>query len=143
MNDGKPDVTVKLTNQKVQCTVVSSSHPDRPIITDVKPPIGDGQGFGGLELMLMSFAVCSATTVVYLLRMRGKTISGFSANATGVMRDQPPMTFQKIFLEFILNSLDTKDEDLQKAIQLAEKSVCPVWQLLKNNVEVITEYKII
>ncbi len=61
----------------------------------------------------------------------------------GIMRDQPPMTFQKIFLEFILNSQDTKDEDIQKAIQLAEKSVCPVWQLLKNNVEVITEYKII
>ena len=53
------------------------------------------------------------------------------------------MTFQKIFLEFILNSGDTKDEDLQKAIKLAEEKVCPVWQLLKNNVEVITGYKIV
>jgi putative redox protein len=33
--------------------------------------------------------------------------------------------------------------DIEKAIQLAEDSVCPVWQMVKNNVEVTTEYKII
>ena len=64
-------------------------------------------------------------------------------NAKGLRRDQPPIKFEKIFLEFILNSKDTKDVDIQKAIQLAEESVCPVWQMIKNNVEVVTEYKII
>ena len=37
---------------------------------------------------------------------------------------------------------EVKDADIQKAIQLAEDSVCPVWQMVKNNVEVTTEYKI-
>ena len=32
--------------------------------------------------------------------------------------------------------------DIQKAIQLAEASVSPVWQMVKNNTEVKTEYKI-
>ena len=59
MLDNK-EVSVKLINQKIQFSAVSSANPDHPIIADVQPPIGDGQGFGGLELMLMSFAVCSA-----------------------------------------------------------------------------------
>jgi hypothetical protein len=42
-----------------------------------------------------------------------------------------------------LNSRDIEDDDIKKAILLAEESVCPVWQMIKNNVEVISEYRII
>jgi putative redox protein len=137
------EVTVQLTNQKVQFTGISKCNPDRPVAFDYKPPLGDGQGYNGLELLLMSLSGCSATAIVYLLRKMGKEISGLKVNAKGVRRDQPPIKFEKIFLEFMVNSKDTKDEDMQKAIQLAEGSVCPVWQMVKGNVEVKTEYKII
>ena len=137
------EVTVNLTNQKVQFTGMSKSNPDRPIAFDFKPPIGDGQGYNGLELLLMSFAGCSGTAIAYLLRKMGKSISGLKVNAKGIRRDQPPIKFERVFLEFILNSKDSKDADIQKAIQLAEDSFCPVWQMVKNNVEVTTEYKII
>ena len=137
------EVTIHLTNQKVQFIGTSKSNPDLSITFDYKPPIGDGQGYNGLELLLMSLSGCSATAVVFLLRKMGKTVSGFEVNARGIRREQPPIQFEKIFLEFILNSNDTKAADIQKAIQLAEKSVCPVWQMIKNNVEVVPEYKII
>lgn len=143
MAEGFEEVTVDLTNAKVQFTGVSKSNPDRPITFDFSPPLGDGQGYNGLELLLMSLAGCSGTTIVYLLRKMGKSISGFKVNAKGTRRDQPPIKFEQIFLEFTLNSRDTKDADIQKAIQLAENSVCPVWQMVKNNVEVTTEYKLI
>ena len=134
-------VTVHLTNKKVQFTGMSKSNPDRPIAFDYKPPLGDGQGYNGLELLLMSLSGCSATAIVYLLRKMGKDISGL--NAKGVRRDQPPIKFEKIFLKFIVNSKDTTDADILKAIQLAEGSVCPVWQMVKGNVEVKADYKII
>jgi putative redox protein len=73
----------------------------------------------------------------------GKDISGLKVNARGIKRDQPPIKFEKIILEFILSSKDAKDTDMRKAIQLSEQSVCPVWQMIKNNVEVVPEYKII
>jgi putative redox protein len=136
------EVTVNLTNDKVQFAGISKSNPTRPIAFDYKPPIGDGQGYNGLELLLMSLAGCSGTAIVYLLRKMGKNISGLKVNAKGIRRDQPPIKFEKIFLEFILNSKDTQEADIQKAIQLAEASVCPVWQMVKNNAEVTTEYKI-
>ena len=136
------EVTVNLMNQKAQFSGVSKSNPERPVAFDYKAPIGDGQGYNGLELLLMSFAGCIGTTIAYLLRKTGKDISGMKVNAKGLRRDQPPFKFEKIFLEFILNSKDTKDVDIQKAIQLAEESLCPVWQMVKNNVSVTTEYKI-
>ncbi len=143
MSEQVEEVTVNLTNQKVQFIGVSKCHPERPVSFDYKAPLGDGQGYNGLELLLMSFAGCSGTAIVYLLRKMRKDISGMKVNAKGLRRDQPPIKFEKIFLEFILNSKDTKDDDIKKAIQLAEESVCPVWQMIKNNVEVVTDYKII
>lgn len=100
-------------------------------------------GYNGLELLLMSFSGCSATAIVYLLRKMKKTVSGLEVNAKGIRREQPPIKFEKILIEFILNSKDTNNADMQKAIQLAEESVCPVWQMIKDNVKVETEYRII
>jgi len=137
------EVTVHLTNQKVQFNGISKTNPDRPIAFDYKPPIGDGQGYNGLELLLMSLSGCSATAIAFLLRKMGKEVSGLQVNAKGVRRDQPPIKFEKISLEFIVNSKDAKDADMLKAIQLAEGSICPVWQMVKGNVEVKAEYKIV
>jgi putative redox protein len=143
MSEQVEEVTVHLSNQKVRFIGMSKSNPDRPIEFDYKPPIGDGQGYNGLELLLMSLGGCGATSIVYLLRKMGKTVSGLEVNAKGIRREQPPIKFEKIFIEFILSSKDAKDADVRKAIQLAEQSVWPVWQMIKNNVEVVTEYKII
>ena len=143
MSELQEEVTVRLINQKVQFTGVSNANPGQPITFDYKPPLGDGLGYNGLELLLMSLSGCSATAIVYLLRKMGKTISGLEVNAKGIRSEQPPIKFNKIFIEFILNSKDTKDADIQRAIQLAEQSVCPVWQMIKNNVEVLPGYKII
>jgi putative redox protein len=142
MSEQLEEVTVHLSNEKVQFIGLSKSNPDHPIPFDYKPPIGDGKGYNGLELLLMSLSGCSATAIVFLLRKMGKTVSGLEVNAKGVRREQPPVKFEKIFLEFILTSKDTKDADIRKAIQLAEQSVCPVWQMIKNNVDVVSEYKI-
>ena len=74
MNSNQFEVTVNLTNQKVQFVGVSMSNPDRPIAFDYLPPLGDGQGYRGLELLLMSFTGCVSTAIVYLLRKMGRTI---------------------------------------------------------------------
>jgi len=89
----------------------------------------------------MSLAGSSATAVVYVLRKMGKDVSGMKVIAQGVRKSQP-IKFEKIHLEFLVNSKDAQDADIQKAIQLAEESLCPVWQMIKNNVVVESEYDI-
>ena len=135
------EVTVNSTNQKLGYTGVLRSH--LPIPIDYIPPLGDGQGYTPLELLLMSLGACSGGTVGLLLRKMGKNISGVAVKVKGIRREQHPTSFQKIFLEFTVNSVDAKDADMQKAIQLAEESVCPVWAMVKGNTEIATEFRIL
>jgi len=51
---------------------------------------------------------------------------------TGAARSNPPVTFD-----------DAGDEDVQKAIHLSEESVCPVWAMLKGNVEIQVDFRIV
>lgn len=143
MSEQPEEVTVSLTNDKLQLTGISGSNPDHPVVFDYYPPLGDGKGYNGLALLLMSFAGCSGTAVIYLLRKMRKEVTGLKVNAKGIKRSTPPLKFEKIFLEFVVSSGNAGDGDMQKAVKLAEESLCPVWQMIKNNTEIIAEYKII
>ena len=138
---GQLEVTVQSTNQKLGYAAALRSLP--PIAIDYIPPLGDGQGYLPLEMLLMSLGACSGGTIGLLLRKMGKTVSSINVNVKGTRREQHPTSFQKIHLEFTVTSADTKDADVQKSIRLAEESVCPVWAMIKNNAEITSEYKII
>ncbi len=135
------EVVVHSTNQKLGYSGVAKSNP--PIIMDYTPPLGDGQGYMPLELLLMSLAYCSGGTLSLLLKKMGKNVSAVSVNAKGIRREHSPTSFTKILLEFVLHSKDAGAADVQKAIKLAEDSVCAVWAMMKGNVEIITGYKIV
>jgi putative redox protein len=130
----------ELTNEKVQFRVVTGNRPE--LTCDYAPPLGDGQGYSGLELLLMSLCVCSGTSVVALLRQMKKRIDKFEVKGSGVRRDEHPTAFETISLEFVLNSDNTQDTEIQNAIQLSRESICPVWSMLKNSVEITTGYRI-
>ena len=138
---GQLEVTVQSTNQKLGYAAALRSLP--PIAIDYIPPLGDGQGYLPLEMLLMSLGACSGGTIGLLLRKMGKAVSSINVNVKGTRRERHPTSFQKIHLEFTVTSADTKDSDVQKSIRLAEESVCPVWAMIKNNAEITSEYKII
>lgn len=133
-------VTASLIDEKVKFKGVSRSNPE--IILDYTPPIGNGEGYTSLELLLISLASCSGTSITLLLRKMRKDVSGLKINVRGNRREQHPTYFEKIFLEFNLVSKDAEDSDLEKVIKLSEESICPVWNMIKNNVEISYEYKI-
>jgi putative redox protein len=134
------EAAVSLINDKIQFSGVVR---DNPAITfDYHPPIGDGHGFTGLEVLLLSLAGCSASTVVYLLRSMKKGVAGLQVQAKGVRKDIHPTSLKTITLKFIVQSSDVKDGDMQKAIRLAEETYCPVWAMVKGNVDIVTQYTI-
>lgn len=141
MNHNQLEVAVRLTNEKVQFTGTSMSNPDLPVKFDYLPPIGDGQGYRGLELLLMSFTGCVSTSIVFMLRRAGKEISGFSIKATGYNRAQP-LSLEKINLLVTLESKDTEIEELREIVRQAE-NLSPVWLAIKNNIEVTTVCRLI
>jgi putative redox protein len=141
MSSSQFEISLSLINQKVQFKGVSRNNPDYPITFDYLPPLGDGQGFKGIEMLLLSFAGCVSTAIVGLLRKMGKSISGYTMNVNGIRREQP-LSLQKICFEVILKSNDIENPDIEGVIKKAEE-ISPVWIALKSNVEVEAEYKII
>lgn len=133
--------SVNLINQKVKFKGISRSNPE--IILDYTPPIGDGEGYTSLELLLISLASCSGSTITSLLRKMRKDVSGLAIKAVGSRREQHPTSFDRIFLEIRLNSIDAGNADMDKALKLSEESYCPVWNMLKNSVEISCGYTII
>lgn len=118
------EIAIDLTNDKVQFSGAVRSN--EAITIDYTPPLGDGQGYMPLELMLMSLAACRGATVAALLRRMKKDVSASRVTARGIRRDEHPTCFEKIFLEFVLDSTDAADLDCQKALQLSEETYCPV-----------------
>ncbi|OPX83331.1 MAG: hypothetical protein A4E53_04672 [Pelotomaculum sp. PtaB.Bin104] len=129
-----------LINQKLMFEGKAADNPS--IIIDYIPPLGDGEGYMPLQLLLISLASCSGSTVVTLLRKMRKDVSGIKVIANGARRDEHPLGFKTIQLDLIIQSKDIDETSIQKAIQLSEQTYCPVWAMLKNNVEIKTTYSI-
>ena len=117
--DNQASVSVELVGDKVLLRGSTRGLP--PVDADYFPPLGEGRGYTGLEL---------------LLRRLGKTVTGLKVRAAGMRRSQHPTSFERIDLEFTLISPDAGPADLEKAVSLAEGSICPVWAMLKGNVEI-------
>ncbi|MCK9616282.1 MAG: OsmC family protein [Lentimicrobiaceae bacterium] len=114
-----------------------------PVDVDYIPPLGDNLGYTSLELFLISLATCVSSAVLPLLRKMKKEIKSLQVVAKGKRRNQHPTCFEEITLEFVLQSPDTKKEEVEKLLHLAEETYCPVWAMIKNNVKVNSQITII
>ncbi len=134
-------IEIKRTNQKVHFEGASNTNPNILIPFDYTPPLGDGNGFAGLELLLMSFAGCVSTTIVFLLGRLGKHISSYTATAEGIRREHP-LSLSKIRFHIRIESKDITGMDAEDAIKQAE-AVSPVWQAVKNNIAVEITFELL
>ncbi len=135
------EINLELVNRKVKFACVSNGNPEIPIMIDYLPPLGDGEGFLGLELLAMSFAGCVSTGIVALLRKTGKELKSYSMKLTGVKKEKP-LSLERIIFEITIEAGDLTEEEVENALKQAE-NISPVWIAIKNNVEVSWKYKII
>jgi putative redox protein len=132
--------TISLINNKVHFEGFAGEN--KPVSIDYFPPIGDNLGYTSLELLLLSLSSCVGTAILTFLRKMGKTIFNFDIFSRGIRKEQHPTGFSIIYLEIIVISDDVNDSDLDKVIKLAEETYCPVWSMIKGNVELKIDYQI-
>lgn len=132
--------TIVLINEKLQFE--ANVDGNVPISIDYTPPLGDNLGYTSLELLLLSLSSCVGSSVLTFLRKMRKTISGCEIQARGVRREEHPSCFKTIYLTVLLASPDTGVEDFNKVLKLSEDTYCPVWVMLKGNVEIDVKCKI-
>jgi putative redox protein len=115
---------------------------NEPVSIDYTPPLGDNLGYTSLELLLLSLSSCIGSSVLTFLRKMKKNIDGLEINSRGIRKEEHPTCFKTIFVEINLKSSDVSEEDLDKVIKLSEETYCPVWAMIKGNVEVNIKYNI-
>lgn len=128
-------VNLKTVNDKVKFSAEARNNPAIPI--DYFPPVGTGEGYTSLELLMASFGSCISTTVLTLLRHRmKKTVGGVSVQVTGTVREEHPKALQHMRVALHFTAQDLTEAEVRGAIQASEEGLCPVWAMLKGNVDI-------
>ncbi|MFN8241431.1 MAG: OsmC family protein [Bacteroidales bacterium] len=125
---------VKLVNDKLH--FMGSVDETEPISIDYIKPLGDDLGYTSLELLLLSLSSCVGSAVLTFLRRMNRKIMSCEICSRGIRREEHPMGFKLIELEIRISSPDISDDDMKKVISLAEDKYCPVYSMIKGNVEV-------
>ena len=125
---------VTLVNNRVRFEGTVDGQP--PVTIDYTPPLGDNAGYTSLELLLLSLSSCLGTAVATFLRRMNREVRGLEIAARGERKSTHPTGFHTIHLEVRLTSPDATATELEKTIQSAESGFCPVFAMVRNNVEI-------
>ena len=93
------------------------------------------------ELLLLALAGCTAVDVVTIMRKKRQAMTGLEINVRGEQDENPPWTFRRIHLEYVVRGKGLSEKGLAHAIQLSEEKYCSV----KNSLacEVTSSYRIV
>lgn len=133
--------SINLLNEKLHFE--GNVNGNDPISIDYVPPLGDNLGYTSLELLLLSLSSCLGSSVLIFLRRMKKTILVFEINSKGFRREEHPTGFKNITLDLTIKSPDITTDDLDKVVKLSEDTYCPVWAMIKGNVEISVKYNIV
>ncbi len=134
-------VKIQSIDDKVMFSATARENPE--VVIDYFPPIGTGRGYTSLELLMASFGSCVSTALLTLLRYRmKKQVNGISVEMKGTVREEHPKALQHILLALKIKAKDLLEAEAREALQIAEDKMCPVWSMIKGNVEVDIEIEI-
>lgn len=129
------ETTLRTIDDKVKYSASSRQNPE--VIIDYFPPLGTGEGYTSLELLLISFSSCVTSILLALLRGKMKrTVPEITACTKGTVKEEHPKAISHIQLELAITSADATEEDVKRALAASEEKLCPVWAMIKGNVEV-------
>ena len=142
MPDKSKELTasIRLLNEKLHFE--GNVDGNEPLSIDYTPPLGDNLGYTSLELLLLSLSSCVGSAILTFLRKMQKTITACEISAKGIRKEEHPTGFSTITLQINLTSPDTTSKDLNRVLKLAEETYCPVWAMLKGNVEINVKHSI-
>ena len=103
---------------------------------------GNSDGMIGMkasELLLVALATCSSYDVVSILEKRKKNLSKLEVSVSAEQEKDPPWTFKKIHLKYVMAGDGLEKKDAEKAIELSEGKYCSVAATLKGKADITWE----
>ena len=138
MEEKNLQTTVTMINDRAKFSCTATGNKE-PVIVDYIPPLGDGEGYTSLELLLISLATCFGSTIKFILTGQlNKSIHGLTVRASGTRREEHPTTFESVRLALAFHSPDTTLKEVEEVITLAKTTYCPVWAALNPEIPIET-----
>ena len=102
----------------------------------------EGVGMKPSELLLVAVGSCTAVDVVNILEKKRFQLNGLEIQVTGEQDADPPWTFNKIHIHYVLQGVELTAKAVEQAIQLSEEKYCSVSATVRGMAQVTTSYEI-
>lgn len=102
-----------------------------------------GNAFTPMELFLFSVAGCTAMDVIWILEKQRQKVDNFEISARGTRREEDPMYYETIDLEYSIWGDQIRKDAVERAIRLSQNKYCSVRAMIKDNVKINVTFKII
>ena len=99
----------------------------------------DGVGMKPSELLLVALGACSSYDVVSILEKRKVALRKVEVEVSAEQEADPPWTFKKIHLKYILAGEGLTEDAATKAIELSEGKYCSVAATVRGKAEITWE----
>ena len=103
----------------------------------------EGVGIKPSELLLIAVASCSAVDVVEILAKKRMPLTRLEISATGEQDQDPPWTFRKIYVRYLISGKNLTEKAVSDAIRLSEEKYCSVAATIRPTAQIITEFEIL
>lgn len=100
----------------------------------------EGVGMKPSDLLLVGLSSCTAVDVVDILRKKRVELTKLEIQTSGEQEQDPPWTFRKIHLKYILAGKGLTAKDVEQTIQLSQDKYCSVAATVRGTVEITWEY---
>lgn len=103
----------------------------------------ENAGMKPSELVLSALAGCASVDVVDILAKKRTPLSHLEVQVSAEQDADPPWTFRKIYVKFLLKGEGLTEKNVEQAIQLSEEKYCSVAATLRGKAEIITSFEIL
>ena len=109
----------------------------------VLSPADVGVGMKPSELLLVALGSCTAVDVVEILAKKHTTLISLEIQVTGEQDVDPPWTFRKFHIQYLLKGKGLTEKAVAQAIQLSEEKYCCVAATIRATAPITTGFEIL
>jgi putative redox protein len=103
----------------------------------------EGIGMKPSELILSAISGCSSVDVVDILQKKRTPLTSLEVRTTAEQDQDPPWTFRKIHMHFMVRGEGLTEKNVAKAIELSHEKYCSVAATLSGKAEITTSFEIL
>lgn len=102
-----------------------------------------GVGMKPSELLLSALGACTGVDVAGILEKKRQPLTSLRMEVSGEQDADPPWTFRKIHIKYIVKGDGLTPQAVSQAIQLSEEKYCSVAATLSGKAKITTEFEIL